>query len=84
MNRDQDYQVENGLGYFDSEEEVGSLVRNQVQTIVEGSGSTRPSSDYDPAPDVDYLQVFTFHFTHATFIHFYPNLFATLTITILF
>ncbi|KAI5414331.1 hypothetical protein KIW84_040005, partial [Lathyrus oleraceus] len=56
VNRDQDYQVENGLGYFDSEEEVGSLVRNQVQTIVEGSGSTRPSSDYDPAPDVDYLQ----------------------------
>lgn len=50
-----DYELENGLGYFDSDEELGTLVRTQVQTIVEGSGPTRPS-DYDPAPDVDYLQ----------------------------
>ncbi|CAK8564519.1 unnamed protein product [Lathyrus sativus] len=56
VNRDQpDYQLENGLGYFDSEEEPATLVRNQVQTVVQGSPSTGPS-EYDPAPDVDYLQ----------------------------
>ena len=60
MNRDQDpdYEFQNGPGLFDSDEEqlVGTQIPTQVQTMVEGSGSIRVS-DYNPAPDVDYLQV---------------------------
>ncbi|CAI8616472.1 unnamed protein product [Vicia faba] len=55
VNRDQDFQLQNGLGYFDSDQDLGTLVRTQVQTLADGSASTRPS-EYDPAPDVDYLQ----------------------------
>lgn len=61
MNRDQDpdYQFQNGPGLFDSDEER-TQIPTQVQTMVEGSGSIRVS-DYNPAPDVDYLQV-SFYF----------------------
>lgn len=56
MTRDQDpdYQFQNGPGLFDSDEER-TQIPTQVQTMVEGSGSIRVS-DYNPAPDVDYLQ----------------------------
>jgi hypothetical protein len=58
MNRDQDpdYQLENGLGLYGSDEELGTQIPTQVQTITDGSGAVRVS-EYKPSPDVDYLQV---------------------------
>ncbi|KAK2413017.1 hypothetical protein P8452_73260 [Trifolium repens] len=57
MNRDQDpdYQLENGLGLYGSDEELGTQIPTQVQTITDGSGAVRVS-EYKPSPDVDYLQ----------------------------
>ncbi|GAU44648.1 hypothetical protein TSUD_204280 [Trifolium subterraneum] len=57
MNRDQvpDYQLENGIGLYGSDEELGTQIPTQVQTITDGSGAVRVS-EYKPSPDVDYLQ----------------------------
>ncbi|KAK2416705.1 hypothetical protein QL285_039082 [Trifolium repens] len=57
MNRDQnpDCQLENGLGLYGSDEELGTQIPTQVQTITDGSGAVRVS-EYKPSPDVDYLQ----------------------------
>lgn len=41
---------------FGSDDEFGSQLPTQAQTIVEGSGAVLVS-EYKPAPDVDYLQV---------------------------
>lgn len=61
MDRDQDryspdYELENGLGFFGSDEEVLTQIPTQAQSIVEGSGTVRVL-EYQPYPDVDYLQV---------------------------
>lgn len=71
MNRDQDrcspnYEMENGLGLYGSDEELGIQIPTQAQSIAEGSGAVRVS-EYKPVPDVDYLQVCK---------HFAPNTFA--------
>ncbi|XP_004499380.1 uncharacterized protein [Cicer arietinum] len=60
MDRDQDryspdYELENGLGFFGSDEEVLTQIPTQAQSIVEGSGTVRVL-EYQPYPDVDYLQ----------------------------
>lgn len=41
---------------FGSDEEGGSQVPTQAQSIVEGSGTVLVS-EYKPIPDLDYLQV---------------------------
>jgi hypothetical protein len=68
MNRDQnpDCQLENGLGLYGSDEELGTQIPTQVQTITDGSGAVRVS-EYKPSPDVDYLQVSQ----HSTAKYFY-------------
>ncbi|KAK7363935.1 hypothetical protein VNO77_06100 [Canavalia gladiata] len=48
-------QLENGLGLFGSDEELGTQIPTQAQSVVEGSGSVR-ISEFKPVPDVDYLQ----------------------------
>lgn len=40
-----------------SDEEVKTQIPTQAQSIVEGSGAVMVS-EYKPAPDVDYIQVF--------------------------
>lgn len=56
MNRDRpDYQLENGLAYFGSDEELATQIPTQAQSLVEGSGSIRVA-EFKPVPDVDYLQ----------------------------
>jgi len=50
---------------FGSDDEFGTQIPSQAQTIVEGSGSVLVS-EYKPAPDVDYLQVCAF--LNASFI----------------
>lgn len=41
---------------FGSDEDTGTQIPTQAQSIVEGS-STVVVSEYKPVPDVDYLQV---------------------------
>ena len=41
---------------FGSDEEVGSQIPTQAQSVVEGSGAVLVS-EFKPVPDVDYLQV---------------------------
>ncbi|KAB1218181.1 hypothetical protein CJ030_MR3G026061 [Morella rubra] len=60
MRRDQDmdncnYQEENVVRLFGSDEEVGNQIPTQAQSIVEGSGTVL-ISEFKPIPDVDYLQ----------------------------
>ncbi|KAJ1400422.1 hypothetical protein SESBI_29629 [Sesbania bispinosa] len=60
MNRDQDryspdYELENGLGLFGSDEELGTQIPTQAQSVVEGSAAIRVA-EFKPSPDVDYLQ----------------------------
>lgn len=62
MKRDQDrynpgYQFADGLGLFGSDEEPGTQIPTQAQSVVEGSGTVMVS-EFKPVPDVDYLQVF--------------------------
>lgn len=45
----------NEVQMFGSDDEFGSQLPTQAQTIVEGSGAVLVS-EYKPAPDVDYLQ----------------------------
>lgn len=56
MNRDRDYELENGLALFGSDEELATQIPTQAQSLVEGSGSIR-IAEFKPVPDVDYLQV---------------------------
>lgn len=61
MKRDQDrhtpdYELENGLGLFGSDEQRGTQIPTQAQSLVEGPGAIRVA-EYKPVPDVDYLQV---------------------------
>lgn len=44
---------------FGSDEEVKTQIPTQAQSLVEGSGAVLVS-EYKPAPDVDYLQVWHF------------------------
>lgn len=44
------------MSMFGSDENGGSQVPTQLQSIVEGPGSVMVS-EYKPVPDVDYLQV---------------------------
>ncbi|KAG4929111.1 hypothetical protein AAZX31_17G000800 [Glycine max] len=55
MNRDRDYELENGLALFGSDEELATQIPTQAQSLVEGSGSIR-IAEFKPVPDVDYLQ----------------------------
>ena len=41
---------------FGSDEEIGTQVPTQAQSVVEGSGTVLVS-EYKPIPDLDYLQV---------------------------
>lgn len=56
MKRDRDYELENGLALFGSDEELATQIPTQAQSLVEGSGSIR-IAEFKPVPDVDYLQV---------------------------
>ncbi|KAK1583946.1 hypothetical protein Q3G72_028496 [Acer saccharum] len=60
MRRDQDmdswrYEEENAVGMFGSDEDAGTQIPTQIQSLVEGSGTVMVS-EYKPVPDVDYLQ----------------------------
>ncbi|KAK1570875.1 hypothetical protein Q3G72_008415 [Acer saccharum] len=60
MRRDQDmdswrYEEENAVGMFGSDEDAGTQIPTQIQSLVEGSGIVMVS-EYKPVPDVDYLQ----------------------------
>ncbi|XP_050207137.1 uncharacterized protein LOC126656584 [Mercurialis annua] len=60
MRRDQDMdcwkaEEENFVSRFGSDEDTGTQIPTQVQSLVEGS-STAVMTEYKPAPDVDYLQ----------------------------
>ncbi|XP_015879466.3 uncharacterized protein LOC107415622 [Ziziphus jujuba] len=60
MRRDQDidnteYGEKGSAHMFGSEEDVGSQIPTQAQSVVEGSGAVLVS-EFRPAPDVDYLQ----------------------------
>lgn len=61
MKRDQDMdgwreEEENVVGLFGSEENGGTQIPTQAQSLVEGSGAVLVS-EFKPTPDVDYLQV---------------------------
>lgn len=61
MKRDQDmdgwrYEEANVVSLFGSEEDGGTQIPTQAQSVVEGSGVVLVS-EFKPAPDVDYLQV---------------------------
>ncbi|XP_044500508.1 uncharacterized protein LOC123221682 isoform X1 [Mangifera indica] len=60
MKRDQDmdgwrYEEANVVSLFGSEEDGGTQIPTQAQSVVEGSGVVLVS-EFKPAPDVDYLQ----------------------------
>ncbi|XP_044483313.1 uncharacterized protein LOC123209369 isoform X1 [Mangifera indica] len=60
MKRDQDMdgwreEEENVVGLFGSEENGGTQIPTQAQSLVEGSGAVLVS-EFKPTPDVDYLQ----------------------------
>lgn len=61
MRKDQDMdglrsKEENVIGMFGSDEDVGTQIPTQAQSVVEGSGAVMVS-EFKPVPDVDYLQV---------------------------
>lgn len=61
MRKDQDMdglrsEEENVIGMFGSDEDVGTQIPTQAQSVVEGSGAVMVS-EFKPVPDVDYLQV---------------------------
>ncbi|KAI4323915.1 hypothetical protein L6164_023488 [Bauhinia variegata] len=47
--------IETGFCMFGSDEDVGTQIPTQAQSIVEGSGSLLVS-EFKPVPDIDYLQ----------------------------
>ncbi|GAY55498.1 hypothetical protein CUMW_164660 [Citrus unshiu] len=60
MRKDQDMdglrsKEENVIGMFGSDEDVGTQIPTQAQSVVEGSGAVMVS-EFKPVPDVDYLQ----------------------------
>lgn len=61
MRRDQDIdspsnEDNKGASMFGSDEEVGTQIPTQAQSVVEGSGAVLVS-EFRPVADVDYLQV---------------------------
>lgn len=50
------YEEANVVSLFGSEEDGGTQIPTQAQSVVEGSGVVLVS-EFKPAPDVDYLQV---------------------------
>ena len=61
MRRDQDIDSRSnedatGASMFGSDEEVGTQIPTQAQSVVEGSGAVMVS-EFRPVADVDYLQV---------------------------
>lgn len=61
MRKDQDMdglrsEEESVIGMFGSDEDVGTQIPTQAQSVVEGSGAVMVS-EFKPVPDVDYLQV---------------------------
>lgn len=61
MRKDQDMdglrsEEENVIGMFGSDEDVGTQIPTQAQSVVEGSGAVMVT-EFKPVPDVDYLQV---------------------------
>lgn len=48
---------ENVIGMFGSDEDIGTQIPTQAQSVVEGSGAVMVS-EFKPVPDVDYLQVY--------------------------
>ncbi|XP_061989435.1 uncharacterized protein LOC133707994 isoform X1 [Rosa rugosa] len=60
MRRDQDIdnrstEDKSGMNMFGSDEEIGTQIPTQAQSVVEGSGAVMVS-EFRPAADVDYLQ----------------------------
>ncbi|PON46723.1 hypothetical protein PanWU01x14_250190 [Parasponia andersonii] len=59
ISRDRDsdtpYEVRNDVRMFGSDDEVGTQIPTQAQSLVEGSGAVLVS-EFKPVPDVDYLQ----------------------------
>ncbi|KAK0592575.1 hypothetical protein LWI29_021588 [Acer saccharum] len=49
------YEEENAVGMFGSDEDAGTQIPTQIQSLVEGLGAVMVS-EYKPVPDVDYLQ----------------------------
>ncbi|KAK4835252.1 hypothetical protein QYF36_007453 [Acer negundo] len=49
------YEQENAVGMFGSDEDAGTQIPTQIQSLVERSGTVMVS-EYKPVPDVDYLQ----------------------------
>ncbi|KAK1558837.1 hypothetical protein Q3G72_007275 [Acer saccharum] len=50
------YEEENAVGMFGFDEDAGTQIPTQIQSLVEGSGTVMVS-EYKPVPDVDYLQL---------------------------
>ena len=53
------YEEENAVCLFGSDEDTGTQIPTQAQSIVEGSGAVMVS-ELKPVRDVDYLQVCNF------------------------
>ncbi|KAF7848259.1 hypothetical protein BT93_L2160 [Corymbia citriodora subsp. variegata] len=65
MRRDQDvnnsgFGEESEMQMLGSEDDAGTQIPTQAQSLVEGSGAVLVS-EYKPVPEVDYLQVSSFH-----------------------
>jgi len=65
MRRDQDvknsdFGEESEMQMLSSEDDAGTQILTQAQSLVEGSGAVLVS-EYKPVPEVDYLQVGSFH-----------------------
>lgn len=76
MTRDQDIdnqsnEDKSGVHMFGSDEEVGTQIPTQAQSVVEGSGAVMVS-EFRPAADVDYLQVCGYS---SVWILYIPSLF---------
>lgn len=65
MRRDQDvnnsdFGEESEMRMLGPEDDAGTQIPTQAQSLVEGSGAVMVS-EYKPVPEVDYLQVSSFH-----------------------
>ena len=83
MRRDED--IDNGstedksvMQMFGSDDETGTQIPTQAQSVVEGSGSVMVS-EFRPAADVDYLQVCYYS---SIWLHFMPSIFLSLLISL--
>lgn len=59
--KDRDHTIQ----MFGSDDDFGTQVPTQAQTLVEGPGTLL--ADYKPTPDIDYLQVNLFGITGVDF-----------------